>query len=255
MAESPKIPPGAPSRAGERSIWLIAGTGAFLAAVFVVWLFSHAPAPPAATPASRPAPAVGLSPLNAAGTDAVVREQAEMFDPTPLFLPTHWNARPRGLPAGVARGPGDTVFEDFPPMLTFDENALALSFPAAIRTPGQPIEALAVGTLPRPLLGFGQVDLAASTLPPRGGFLEVQAADTGESVLAGDLPAAAPPAGDWAPLEFLVALDPAGIIGAPQLVHGSGRSEVDAYFRMFLLRNFRLGARLPPGFFRICIGP
>ena len=52
----------------------------------------------------------------------------------------------------------------------------------------------------------------------------------------------------------------AGTVGAlvftwMQLVHGSGRGEVDAYFRTFLVRNFRLGARLPPGFFRICVGP
>ncbi len=253
MAEAPKVFSGAPQGGGELRIWLIAGAGALLAAVFVLWLFSRSPAPPPAA-APRLVPTVGLTRLDSGTTDEIVREQAELFDPTPLFLPTPSNAQPHHLSVGVAREP-ETAFAAFVPKLQFDENALALSFPAVVTTPTRPVDALAVGLSPRPLLGFGRVDLAAEPLAVRGGFAEVSATGTGEPVLAQALPGAVPPAGDWAPLEFLVAVNAMGLIGPPQLMHGSGSDAVDAYFRAFLVEKFRLSARLRPGFFRVRIGP
>ncbi|HTQ31225.1 MAG TPA: hypothetical protein VMI53_08445 [Opitutaceae bacterium] len=253
MSETAKPFAGGRTGGGERSLWLVAGAGALLAVIFVAWLFSRTPVPPPSAGAPRPAPTVGVTRLDAA-TDAALREQAELFDPKPLFLPTHRNAQPRNL-TGVAPDPGDTVFENFPPILTFDQNGLALDFPAVIRAPARPIEALAVGLPPRPLLGFGRLDLATEPLAPRGGFVEVVAAGSGETILRGELPAAAPPGGDWAPLEFMAAVNAAGLVGPPQLAHSSGRDEVDAYFRTFLVQSFRLGARLPPGFFRVRVGP
>jgi hypothetical protein len=246
MTEAPKVPAGAPQGGGERRIWLIAGAGALLALIFVLWLFSRLPAPPQAAAPPRPVPTLGL------GSGAT--DEAELLDPRPLFLPTRWNVQPQHLPVGVAHEPG-TAFAAFEPKLLFDENALALNFPAVVATPARPVEALAVGTLPRPLLGLGRVDLAAEPLADRGGFAEVSAVGTGEPVLGQALPEAAPPAGDWAPLEFLVGVNEMGLIGPPQLVQGSGNEAVDGYFRAFLAENFRLGARLRPGFFRVRIGP
>ena len=253
MAEAAKISAGKRQGRGERGIWLVAGVGALAAAFGLVCFFSRAPVTSTVAPLPRPAPAVGMVPLNAAATDVLTREKAELSDLTPLFLPTHWNAQPSHLPASA--DPGETVFENFPPELIFDQTTLALNFPAMVSVPAQPIEALAMDTLPRPLLGFGRVDREAEPLPSRGGFLEVQAADTGETVLALPLTDAAPPADVWAPLDFLIAVDSAGLIGAPQLIHGSGRDDVDAYFQAFLVQNFRLGARLSPGFFRLRVGP
>jgi hypothetical protein len=254
MIETPKVSAGAPQGWAERSIWLIAGAGALLAAVSVLWLFSRSPAPSQAVTPPRSVPAVGLTQLDSGTTDEKVREQAELFDPTPLFLPTRWNVQPQRLSVGVAREPG-TAFAAFVPKLLFDENALALRFPPVVAIPARPAEVLAVGTPPRPLLGLGRVDLSAEPLAARGGFAEVSSAGTGEPVLAQALPEAAPPAGDWAPLEFLVAVNAMGLIGPPQLMHSSGNEAVDGYFRAFLAENFRLGARLRPGFFHVRIGP
>jgi hypothetical protein len=254
MAEIPKVSAGATQGGGERRIWMIAGAGALLAAVFVLWLFSRSPAPPSAAVPPPPVPRVGLMRLDRGTTDEEVREQAELFDPTPLFLPTRWNVQPQRLPVGVAREPG-AAFAAFNPKLLFDKDTLALSFPAVVATPARPVEALAVGTSPRPLLGLGRVDLAAEPLAARGGFAEVSAAGTGEPALAQALPGAAPPTGDWAPLEFLVGVNALGLVGPPQLVHSSGNEAVDGYFRAFLAENFRLGARLRPGFFHVRIGP
>jgi hypothetical protein len=254
MADAPKVSAGAPQGGGEPRFWLIAGAGSLAAAVMVLWLFSRLPAPPKAAAPPRPVSAVGLTRLDSGTTDEVVREQAELFDPTPLFLPTRRNVQPQHLSVGVAWEP-EAAFAPIEPKLLFDENALALNFPAVVATPARPVEALSVGTPPRPLLGLGRVDLAEEPLEARGGFVEVSAAGTGETVLAQALPGAVPPAGDWAPLEFLVAVNAVGLIGPPQLMHGSGRDAVDAYFRAFLTEKFRLGARLRPGFFRVHIGP
>ena len=254
MAGALKASAGAPQGGGERLIWMIAGTSALLAAVLVLWLFSRiSPPPPTVTPA-RPAPAVGLTRLDSETTDKVMRDQVELFDPTPLFLPTRLNAQPHDLAAGVAREPG-TAFATFEPKLMFDENTLVLGFPTVTAMPARPVEALAVGTPPRPLPGFGQVDLMAEPLPGRGGFVEVSAVGTGNPVLAQALFGVVPPAGDWEPLEFLVAVNTMGLVGPPELTRGSGSDAVDAYFRGFLVEKLRLGARLRPGFFRVCIGP
>jgi hypothetical protein len=253
MNDWPKASP-PPTRGGDRRTWLIAGAGAAAAAAAVLWLFSRAPAPlpPAAAP--KPAPVVGLTQLNDA-TDAVVREQAILLDPTPLFLPTQWNAQPHRQPAGAMRGTPEAAFIAFEPKLLFDKNALGLKFPAAVATPGRPVDVLALGTLPRPLLGLGRVDFEAAPLEERSGLIEVAAAGTGDLVLAQVLTGASPPAGDWAPPEFLVVANATGLVGPPELVRSSGRDAVDAYFRTFLEEKFRLGTRLRPGSFRVCIGP
>lgn len=252
MTETMRAAAGRRLGRGERSLWLIAGAGTLLALLLIGWLFSRSPAPPPPSAPVRSAPSLAVTRLDAT-TDAALREQAELFDPKPLFLPTRWNARPAKL-TGTAREPGDTVFENFKPRLTFPENALNLGFPSMATPPARPIDALAVGTPRRPLLGLGRLDLPVEPLEPRGGFVEVRTAGGGEDILTGELPAT-PPSGDWAPLEFVVAVNAAGLIAPPQLIRGSGRDEVDAYFRTFLARDFRLGSRLPAGFFRVRIGP
>lgn len=241
------------NRRGESGLWLTAGAGALLAVVFVIWLFSHTPALPPATVPPPPSVAMGMARLGDATTDPALRDEAELLDKKPLFLPTRWNAQPKLT--GMVRDPGNTVFENFAPKLTFSPNALALDFPPPVKTPASPADAFAVSLPPRPLLGFGRLDLAEEPLPERGGFLEVRVAGTGKLILASALTGAAPPAGDWAPLEFIMSVNAAGLVGPPQLARSSGRGEVDAYFRAFLDWNFRLGTRLPPGFFRVCIGP
>ena len=125
MAETPKAYTGTPQGGGERRIWLIAGAGALSAMVLVLWLFSRSPAPPPTAASPRPVPAVGLTRLDGGTTDVEMREQAELFDPTPLFLPTRQNVQPQHLPVGVAREAG-TAFAAFAPKLLFDEDALAL---------------------------------------------------------------------------------------------------------------------------------
>ena len=50
-----------------------------------------------------------------------------------------------------------------------------------------------------------------------------------------------------------------GIVGDPILMVGSEGEEmdekVDAFFRSFLVKSFRLGERLNPGRYRVLVGP
>ena len=57
---------------------------------------------------------------------------AALTDPTPLFLPTKWNAGQNALPANTQREPGGS-FQGYPPKLAFAETELKLDFPAVVR--------------------------------------------------------------------------------------------------------------------------
>ncbi|MDE3083842.1 MAG: hypothetical protein KGJ37_01305, partial [Verrucomicrobiota bacterium] len=122
------------SNGEDRRIWLIAGGGALLAAAVAGWLFPHLSVPAPVAHSLQPVPAVGIARLGGRTADTLVGEQAELFDPTPLFLPTRWNAKPRGLPASVEREPG-AGFTTFPAELAFDETRLGLNFPASVKVP------------------------------------------------------------------------------------------------------------------------
>ena len=142
MAEASKASAGAPRAGEDRRNWLIAGAGALLAVAFVLWLFSRTPLPPPAAVSARPTRVLGV--------DRGATDEAELLDPTPLFLPTRWNARPQRVPVGGTRQ-SETAFAPFPPKLLFDEDGLALSFPPVVATPAKPVEALGVVELLHPL--------------------------------------------------------------------------------------------------------
>ncbi len=56
-------------------------------------------------------------------------------------------------------------------------------------------------------------------------------------------------------MEFLAAVDPAGLVGPPVLMLRSDAADVEAYFGRYLADTLRVGQRLSPGFYRICVGP
>jgi hypothetical protein len=88
--------------------------------------------------------------------------------------------------------------------------------------------------------------------------MEVLQAKTGRIVLAAPLnaqPTDRFPVVDWKPLEMVVAVEAAGMVGEPTVTSGSESEEVDNYFRALIVKQFRVGARLPPGFYTLRIGP
>ncbi|MBI5770977.1 MAG: hypothetical protein HZA93_24585 [Verrucomicrobia bacterium] len=236
----------------DRAKWAVALIGALVAVGAVAVLF-RAPHPDA--PADKP------SKVSVAMTsNPLLRDEAVIFDPAPLFLPTRFNANPRGIEMPEF----GAAFPNYPPKLGFEVYGLKLDalslpkpvgdLPAPAAAPGS---ALALPS-PEPLAsGFGRAELAVPALSPRGGYLVIKAADTGRPVIAETLIESARPPGSsaWLPLEFVAAVDPAGLVGALVLTTRSGVEEVDAHFQNHLARTLRIGERLAPGFYRICVGP
>lgn len=237
--------------------WLIALAGAAVVAGLVVVLF-RAPPPVAGARLVAPkerAEAVGIEKLGENAGNALLREEAMLRDPTPLFLPTRWNAGETALSIEAGREPGSS-FQGYPSKPQFPEVELTLAFPAPVAVPERTADAFAMEKATRPFRGFGEVARPVVPLAARAAFVEVSSAGDGRLLLAQPLTEAHPPGGVvWQPLEFLVAVEPSGVVRPPVLVESSRAGAVDGYFQDFLVNAFHIGERLAPGFYRVCIGP
>lgn len=234
----------------KRRVWVgllvaCAGVGAWM-----VWnRFRPVPPPDMAT---RPQSFVQLAGAGKAAGDQVLREKAELLDPTPLFFPTEWNYSQRALPASSLRQPGQ-VFGSLDPKLTVADQNLAPYGAEATPLPEKLSDVLGQGN-EAPFAGMGQIDLPQSTLPVRAGYLEVRALGNKDIIVSQQLSGINPPRTDYIPVEFLVVVGPAGLIGEPILTNGSGWDEVDNFFRSYLVKSYRLGERLHPGRYHVLVG-
>lgn len=198
-------------------------------------------------------PAIVLTGVGPAGQDQAMREQAALFDPTPLFFPTEWNYEQQPLPLSLRRQPGQ-VFGSFDPKWTFAEQDLKLSATEAGEGPVRLADVLTQGN-EAPFAGMGQVDVPHEPLPERSGFVEIRSLNGNKPIIEQALVGVSIPRPDYSPVEFIVAVSAAGVIGEPVLASGSGWDEVDAFFRTYLVKTLRVGERLNPGQYRISIGP
>ena len=245
----------------SRQFWVVASLGA-LATVGALALLVRAPTPPAAQPGPAPIPSVGLARLDGTAGDAVLREEAQLRDPTPLFLPTaDLNAAQGVDPKRNVREPGDT-FLGYPEKYAFGRADVQFAFDPAVVVPDakQPVEATNLTDWSLPLQGFGRRDEARPVLAARGAYVEIVAAADGGSVgLEQALTEAKPPTQqEWQPMEFLAAIEPGGLVGRPSLVASSGVEKVDQYFLEYLVKDWRVGERLSKlktGFYLIKLGP
>jgi hypothetical protein len=245
-----------------RSTVSAAGAVAILATLLLLFRFPPRPLPlPTATAThAKPMPPVQIAKAMAA--DAVLKEETELRDLRPLFLPTEHNA---ALPE-PRREPGRTFLDDENLKLGLAEGELTLSrdLLAPVETltnpaSGQPISGPVFVAAMSGLgaVGIGREEAPIEPVPPRAAYVEVIETATGRHVFGDALPASARFPGDkpWEPVEFLAVVDPVGL-AAPLVVTSSSRvEEVDTHFRNFLARSFRIGERLPPGFYRIVVGP
>jgi hypothetical protein len=235
-----------------RNGWLFASVGAVALVTGLLLLFR---APRGAALTSQPAKVVV-----AMTSSPSLHDEAEVFDPTPLFLPTKFNAAPKG----VEMPEFGAAFPNYLPKLGFDISGLkldGLSLPKPVADPPSPATAPgAVLTMPSAgalASGFGRTESVLPALSARGGYVEIVSARTGQRVASEALAASARPPGNspWAPLEFVAAIEPAGLLGSLVLTARSGVEEVDAFFQNYLARTWRLAERLPPDFYRISVGP
>jgi hypothetical protein len=233
--------------------WVPAGVGAGLIIGTVLLLFRvpQVSTKPRTTEQSTQITKVELAPKG----DALLREEAELKDPTPLFLPTRWNAGDDALMMNAPREPGGS-FQDYPPELTFGESQLKLEIPAHFELPSRPVDTFALEETNRALPGFGRTDAKIVQLPTRQGFIEVSAAGTGQVMIRQPILDEKPTTDvTWQPLEFVIALDVAGVVGPPALTESSRVPAIDSFFREYVVKRLHIGERLEPGFYRISIGP
>jgi hypothetical protein len=185
--------------------------------------------------------------------DPVVIKGTLLRDPTPLFLPTEFNSSRQEYVAGPPTG----AFAGFPPQFAFDAAQLDLGLPPPATVPSSPAEALVGDPLGAPFVGFGRTDYVVQPVQKRDAYVEILDAGTGRMVYGGAVTDAHPPATSvaWEPMEFLAAVDAAGLVGPLVPTARSGVDEVDSYFGKYLAETLRVGQRLAPGFYRISVGP
>ncbi len=206
-------------------------------------------------------PFVRLAGNGSETSNQVLRERTEYFDPTPLFFPTEWNFGQSALRESVRRQPGD-IYGGFEAKLTFPDQNINRYNAEATAAPGRLVDVLAQGN-EAPFGGIGHVDNLRPALPERSGYIEVKNLSGGQMALEQTLIGLTLPHVDFAPLEFLVAVGSAGIVGEPVIVQWispdvtgvSDSEEVDAFFRSYIVKTLRLGERLSPGRYRVWIGP
>lgn len=239
---------------GPKRRWLISAIGAAIAMALLLPLFRKPTVrPPVSMPtATRKAePSVKITPGHA--------DELVMRDLRPLFLPTPFNAAP-SEPAHLE--PGSALLDRDDEKLKFTDEDPALRLPMPIHVPATPLEAL--GNPPGPLTtGIGRTSAKIEPAPAHGAYVDVFVAGTDKRVFDEtlSLSSAAKPVSanheirDWQPLEFLAAVDAAGLVGPLLLTRGSGAEDVDTHFRNYLARTFDIGDRLPPGFYRIVVAP
>ena len=185
--------------------------------------------------------------------DRVLEEQAEYFDPTPLFLPTNKNFQQGELPARVVKQPGQ-VFREFEPKLNFALSALPDYGVINESNNNSLTEVLARGN-DAPFAGFGSIDRTGQALAARGGYIEVKALKSGTLSFVETLNDVALPQVDYVPVEFMVAVASAGLIGEPVMIATSGKDEVDGKLKDYLVNVYRIGERLAPGRYIVLVGP
>lgn len=244
----------------RRAGWWVAGLTVVFALMALTVLLRPLGKNANTTP-SVAAPKVSVARLGEGLGDRRLQEQATLFDPTPLFLPTEWNTNQRPLPTTVQRQPGQ-IFRPYDPRPVYGAAELTLPIGAALSSPKSPVELLKDPTHD-PFLAFDREDVPLTPLSPRTGVVEVRKVTTGEMVFVRNLDAEAIlPAGrpDWQPAEFLIAVTAAGLLGRPLQgrpvdTANADIEEVDAFFRDYLVNTLHLGERLPPGMYRVVVGP
>jgi hypothetical protein len=234
----------------KRRVWI--GLAAALVVTGVWW--KTARVKPAVSTGATPVkpPFVRLAGAGKGAGDLILREQAELMDPTPLFFPTEWNFGQRPLPENMRRQPGQ-VFGSFGEQITLGEQAIKPYGSEAVIVPERLADVVAQGN-EAPFAGMGQIDVQRPVLPLRNGYLEVRDLKTGKIIINQSLAELSPPRTDFAPVEFLAVVSSAGLIADPVLISGSGWEEVDNFFRSSLVKSFRLGERLNPGRYLVLVG-
>lgn len=244
--------------AGSKRRWAASAVGALavVAAMVSLWQIP-ASGPGALAGAVKPTPARGrwvIQLTKPAETDQKVSDETLMHDQTPLFLPTARNVamRPPRRPEA-----GRAVLDQDVSHNSFTAGELRLNLPPPETVPEQPAEVLLAGAPAIPLYGFGKGG-ATPEAPLHGAVVEILSLETNRRVMPPvvlEAEARPPTERSWRPLVFLARVNAAGLAGPLTIVNRSDVEEVDKFFRNYLGETFRIWDRLPPGSYRVIVGP
>ena len=251
-----------PSAWDSKARFLISAFAAVGITLALLLLFRFPDAPARLAPAvvvKSPKASVNIAKLD--DSNKLLKEEAELRDMRPLFLPTERNAalpEPR-LESGRTFLDAETLkltFTDAEAQVSRDLPPVALLDGKRVEE-AKPIDVLSSTENPLTLQGFGRREAKVIPVESRSAYLQVTALKDGKSVLDEKLPPNARPPGDkaWAPVEFVATVDAAGLVGPLVVTEGSRVEEADSHFKNYLARSFRIGDRLPPGFYRITVSP
>ena len=197
---------------------------------------------------------MGLTRLDPSAGNFLLNEEAMLFDPTPLFLPTEWNVGHNTLPDNLMRDTGHSL-SDYPAQLTFDEVGVALGIRSPVEVPAKVTDVLPMLGRQQPFAGMGRTDATVAVLPERGARVEVVAVRDGAGALSLTVAVEQMPVDLWQPMGFLLAVDAAGLVGPPVPMVQASDERLGATLQEILAKTLHLGERLGPGIYRVCVGP
>lgn len=197
-------------------------------------------------------PTLVLGHVDERGTETLLAERLEAYDPTPLFLPSLMNSNEPPLRGDLRDGLAGP-FEPLPPQLT--KNGLT-DFLIGSPTPLTPLDGFRLTERADAPLTLSRGENAQKPLEPRLGRMHVVDMASGQTIFTMDLPLSAEATlGDWQPLQLMGAVTRAGLTGDLVVTVSSGSDEIDEFFRSYLGTRVRVGARLPHGFYEFLVGP
>jgi hypothetical protein len=182
----------------------------------------------------------------------MTRDQSLLLDSAPLFLPTRWSTAVAQRVEYV--GSETDLFEVFEPEITL--NTDRMKPPATVMNVDRNMIATPVDGRSTRLLGRRSDLDGKLVMPSRGAYYEIHAPQNGKAILSGTMQNAIPEAGDllWQPVEFWVRVVQEGVMGPPLLTNGSGNDSLDAALRNLVAGDRKI-ALLPPGYYRVVVGP
>lgn len=240
------------AKARQRAGWILALLAVAGAHLAVLWTASRVPA---TSEGRYPRPFVSFPEVGTSREAAAWVEQGLLLDPAPLLLPTVWNGAVESR-ADVRVPPLRAPFSLLPEAMAADPRAWA----AVVDLVAAPevVPSVLVTRGAEPWDRWGRRPLPPPILAPAGAGVTVRSGVDGAPVATLTVPETRriewQAAGLWSPAEFLFWVAEGGRLGFPLLVTSSGVASIDASLRDFLAGATALSL-LPPGYYRLTIGP
>lgn len=230
--------------AGDRGRWIQAALGSGFVLAVVMALFRE----PMRTQSSSAAP---KAPQAALGLRRVEATEAALLDPTPLFLPTRWNAAQKDVALPKVGG----AFANFPARFAFEDSELRSLGPSRRVNTG-PADLLRLDSPGAAILGIGRGDLVQAPDESRGAVVEITRLSGSAAVLVERLSGIALLETElWEPVEFVAVVDATGRCAPLVPTVRSQSDEIDSFLKKRITDAARIGSRLAPGSYKIRVGP